>query len=114
MAKHKEHILTGFDTNTGNTAGRLFDAKGQPNVQRKGISFFNKFSIYHTLLNISFRKYISLILISYFFINLFFACIYYLLGAENLGLNAMNSCDSGTFSNCFFFSAQTLTTVGYG
>jgi inward rectifier potassium channel len=114
MAKQKEQILTGFDTSTGNTAGRLFDSKGQPNVHRKGISFLNKFSIYHTLLNISFRKYIFLILLSYFLINLFFAVIYFFLGAEKLGLDAHNSCDSSTFSNCFFFSAQTLTTVGYG
>jgi inward rectifier potassium channel len=114
MAEVQQKVLSGFDTNTGNTAGRLFTAGGQPNVERKGTNFLNRFSIYHTLLNMSFRKYIILILFSYFMINLLFATIYFILGADKLGLDASNSCNSSAFSNCFFFSAQTLTTVGYG
>jgi inward rectifier potassium channel len=114
MAKLKEQILTGFDTNTGNTAGRLFTKDGNPNVIRKGVKFLNQFSVYHTLLNMSFRKYLALILISYFLINLLFACIYFAVGPEKLGINEATNCSINAFSECFFFSAQTLTTVGYG
>jgi inward rectifier potassium channel len=114
MAKLKETILTGFDTNTGNTAGRLFNKQGDPNVIRKGISFLNQFSIYHTLLNMSFRKYLALIVVSYFFINLIFATIYFAIGPSKLGINDATNCNINAFSECFFFSAQTLTTVGYG
>jgi inward rectifier potassium channel len=114
MAKQKQIVQTGFDTNTGNAAGRLFTKDGNPNVIRKGVSFFNKFSVYHSLINMKFTRYLALILFAYFFINLFFAIIYYLIGAENLGINNATKCNLNAFGECFFFSAQTLTTVGYG
>jgi inward rectifier potassium channel len=45
--------------------------------------------------------------------NFLFACIYYLIGLENLtGIEAGSAIEN--FGEAFFFSAQTFTTVGYG
>jgi inward rectifier potassium channel len=114
MAKKTDQVLEGFDTNAGKATGRLFSKDGQPNVIRTGATFLDRFSIYHTLLNISLRKYIFLIFVAYFIINLIFASIYFMLGAEKLGIDPNYKCNLNAFNNCFFFSAQTLTTVGYG
>jgi inward rectifier potassium channel len=49
----------------------------------------------------------------YLIINLIFATIYFFLGPEELGINQSLSCGH-KFLDCFFFSAQTITSVGYG
>jgi inward rectifier potassium channel len=45
--------------------------------------------------------------------NLFFATLYYFSGPGSLRGAELNG-GLSFFTNCFFFSAQTLTTVGYG
>jgi inward rectifier potassium channel len=114
MAKQDKKIQTGFDTSTGNTGGRLFNNKGTPNVKHVGASFTDRFSVFHFLINLSNTKFIALLFSVYLMINLFFAMIYFSLGVQNLGITDGNKCNMTAFSNCFFFSAQTLTTVGYG
>ncbi len=114
MAKQDKKIQTGLGTSNGNFGGRLFNDQGIPNVQHIGASFENRFSVFHFLINLPVGKFIGLLFSVYLFINLFFAGIYFLLGVENLGITTGNNCNMTSFSNCFFFSAQTLTTVGYG
>ena len=54
-----------------------------------------------------------LIFLIYIVANLFFAGIYYLIGIDHLaGVNTGSSFKN--FTEVFFFSAQTFTTVGYG
>jgi len=58
-------------------------------------------------------KFLSLLLIAYIIVNLLFAGIYYMIGIDHLaGVN--QGSDIKNFSEVFFFSAQTFTTVGYG
>jgi inward rectifier potassium channel len=58
-------------------------------------------------------KFLITIFSSYVFANLIFAGIYYLIGIEHLnGINKGSSWKN--FSEVFFFSTQTFTTVGYG
>ncbi len=114
MAKATKISNTGFDTKTGNIAGRLINKNGSPNVKRTGLSFFERFSIYHWLINISTLKFIFLIIGVYTFINLIFAFVYFSLPGDALSVHDLVKCPFGYFYNCFFFSAQTLTTVGYG
>jgi inward rectifier potassium channel len=53
------------------------------------------------------------ILIIFLIVNLIFGSIYYLIGTHHLqGIIAETPI--GKFAESFFFSAQTLTTVGYG
>jgi inward rectifier potassium channel len=53
------------------------------------------------------------IIISYTLVNLLFASVYYFIGFEHFG-GILSESEAGRFMELFFFSAQTLTTVGYG
>ena len=80
---------------------------------KRGVSILNRYSWYHTMLEMSRTRFILLIFSFYILINLAFAVIYYAIGTEHLaGINRGSSMKS--FSEVFFFSTQTFTTVGYG
>lgn len=98
----------------GNRAsGRFINKDGLPNVRRRGVNVLNRLSWYHTMLNLSSFRFITYLVVMYIFINLVFACIYYLIGVEHLtGIDKSNPLDE--FIDVFFFSSQTFTTVGYG
>ena len=96
-----------------NVSGRFINKDGLPNVNRKGVNIFNRYSWYHTMLDLSTFNFLSYLVIAYFLVNLFFALIYYLIGVEHLtGIDKSNPVNE--FIDVFFFSSQTFTTVGYG
>ena len=104
---------TGFGTNASSYGGRLLNADGTPNIEKKGIGIFEKFSWFHSMLSISGWRFFFIILFFYITVNLFFTLIYYLIGVEHLeGLNMTS--EGEKFMEAFFFSTQTYTTVGYG
>jgi inward rectifier potassium channel len=91
----------------------LINKDGSVNVRRKGLTFFNTADNYHTLITMSWGKFWLIVLSGYLFANLFFATIYVLIGMDSLdGANSTNGV--GHFLDAFFFSAQTISTVGYG
>ena len=110
----QSELNTGFGVNSENSSGRFYDRNsGGANVIKKGVSVLNRYSWYHTMLAMPIAKFLSLLLIAYIIVNLFFAGIYYLIGIDHLaGVN--QGSDIKNFSEVFFFSAQTFTTVGYG
>lgn len=94
-------------------SGRFINKDGLPNVNRKGIRVFSRFSWYHTMLELSTFTFLSYLVIAYIAVNLLFALIYYLIGVEHLtGID--KSTPGNEFIDVFFFSSQTFTTVGYG
>jgi inward rectifier potassium channel len=104
---------TGFSANTAGNAGRFIKKDGSPNVEKRGISLFERYSIYHVMITISRWKFALAILSFFICINLVFALIYFLVGTDQLG-GVSASTKFGHFAEAFFFSAQTFTTVGYG
>lgn len=112
--KQKSLNNTGFDNSTSNSSGRAITLEGRFNVKRTGIPFFERISIYHSLINMKPSHFLLFVLGIYLFINLIFAIIYYIIGIQYLGGTNVNASCSNAFAECFFFSAQTLTTVGYG
>jgi len=64
--------------------------------------------IYHFILTLSWAQFAGMLLGLYVFINLCFAMLYLLGGRCIAGLVP------GSFSDAFFFSVETLATVGYG
>ncbi len=64
--------------------------------------------LYHWLLIISWGKFLILTCLFYFLINIIFAVAY--LTTNNGIANAR----AGSFSDAFFFSVQSLSTIGYG
>ena len=110
----QSELNTGFGVNSENSSGRFYDRKsGGANVFKRGIGVLNRHSWYHTMLAMPRAKFLSFLLVVYIIINLFFAGIYYMIGIDHLaGVN--QGSDIKNFSEVFFFSAQTFTTVGYG
>lgn len=104
---------TGFGTNSNYSAGRFYNKDGHANVKLQGVNVLSRYSWYHTMLQMPRTKFLGLLLAIYIFINLLFAGIYYLIGIDHLaGINRGSSLKN--FTEVFFFSAQTFTTVGYG
>lgn len=63
---------------------------------------------YHWILSQSWPRFALFLLVSYLLINLFFACLYVSGGAS------IGEMTPGSFPQAFFFSVETLATVGYG
>ena len=105
------------DLGLGNrgTAGtvRALNKNGSFNVKKQNIPFLERLNFYHSLVNMSWLKFFGIIIIGYFIINLFFATLYLSIGLEHLtGILASTKLEG--FREAFFFSSQTITTLGYG
>ncbi|MEO8821540.1 MAG: ion channel [Ginsengibacter sp.] len=106
-------INTGFGVNSSDYGGRFLNKDGQPNIEKKGLGYFEQISFYHILLKMPRWKFFGTILLSYFVINLLFGAVYFFLGVtEFAGIPTHSTFDE--FAESFFFSCQTFTTVGYG
>lgn len=103
----------GFGSKSYNKSVRFLNKDGSVNIKRKVDEKHIGFDVYHYLITISWSRFIVLVLASYVVTNTIFAFLYFFVGADKFG-----GLDSNTtaekFSHLFFFSAQTLTTVGYG
>ncbi len=109
----KTEINTGFGSNASDYGGRFVNKNGLPNIEKRGVTLFERISWFHSMLAISRWKFFTLIFAFYIIVNLVFAVIYYVAGVEHLtGMNTGNEIEK--FAEAFFFSAQTFTTVGYG
>lgn len=111
--KASPEINTGFGINSGDYGGRFINKNGKPNIEKKGIGYFEKISWYHVLLNMSRIKFVSTIVLFYFIINLIFAAIYFFLGPDQFGVSS-NASNFTLFTEAFFFSSQSFTVGGYG
>src|SRR5438270_9938858 len=99
---------------TGNRPYRLLNRDGTFNVSRDGIRKIEPTDLYHSLLAMPARGFMGLLVGAYLAANLLFASGYLLCGE-----GALAGVDSGLsvgerFLACFFFSVQTLATIGYG
>ena len=92
---------------------RFLNRDGSFNVGRKGLSFFESLSPYHSLLTISWTSYFLLIATVYLLTNVVFAFGYFLCGPDALHGAASNT-EVERWIEAFFFSVQTLATIGYG
>ncbi|MCC6690932.1 MAG: K+ channel, inward rectifier [Bacteroidia bacterium] len=114
--KVKEPEQAGSDLGFGNKDGgnaRGLNKDGSFNVIRKGVPLLNKFETFHALISMSWIKFYLTVFSLYFIVNLLFAALYMLAGIENLaGIQGITYIDK--FWESFFFSSQTLTTLGYG
>lgn len=104
---------TGFDNTTGNTSGRVLNKNGTTNVIKTGLTYFKRLSIFHTLIELKTIYFLLLVNVIFISVNILFAIIYMSLGPEALHMPSYSS-NFERFLHCFFFSTQTITTVGYG
>jgi inward rectifier potassium channel len=91
---------------------RIINKDGTFNVHRRGTTWRDVHPYLH-LINMRWPAFLATVFFSYLIVNTIFAAIYFLIGNAQLqGADAPTAW--GRFLNEFFFSAQTLTTVGYG
>jgi inward rectifier potassium channel len=81
---------------------------GASNVVKIGLErrFFD--DLYHYMMEVSWARLIVIIASMYLSTNAIFATLY-LLGGD-----AIAGAEKGSFADAFFFSVQTLSTIGYG
>ena len=95
------------------TRRRFLNRDGTFNVRREGLAFLRSLSAYHALLTLSWPRFFLLSALGYFATNGVFACAYLLCGSDALaGSQAVGP--GARFAEAFFFSVQTLATIGYG
>ncbi len=92
---------------------RLINKNGTSNVKKEGLSFVERFSMYHALTSMNWRVFFLCLFLCFIAINIIFAFIYLLIGIKGIGGIEMLTFKS-SFLKSFYFSTQSLTTVGYG
>ena len=78
---------------------------GPTRVTKLGVPGLRWSDLYHVILSISWPAFFSAAVIVYLGVNVAFALAYYVVGGVS---------NATTFLDYFFFSIQTLATVGYG
>ena len=109
----KDNNDTGFGGNPDNYGGRFVNRDGTFNVRKEGIPFLQRFSLYHTMLNMPSWKFFGALFVFYLTVNFLFGLTYFFIGAgQFVGVLAITRWQF--FKEMFFFSTETYTTVGYG
>src|SRR5580700_4177484 len=92
---------------------RLLNRDGSFNVKRTGLRFWSSFSAYHAMLTIPWWQFFGATAALYLIVNAAFAAAYLACGPDALGSNTVGM-EHHTYLRAFFFSVQTLSTIGYG
>ncbi len=95
------------------SGARFLNRDGSFNVVRHGLSFFRSLSVYHALLTMSWTRFFAVVLASYLGTNVLFGGAFLLCGPDALHGGETLGVD-GRFLQAFFFSVDTLATIGYG
>lgn len=109
----KKGFITDPGFGTRPNSQRLINNDGSFNLKRKGLPWGTPVNIYHNLISMSWSRFILLTVSAYISVNFLFAFIYFLLPEGEL-IGIVHKEGHKLFGEYFFFSAQTLTTVGYG
>jgi inward rectifier potassium channel len=91
---------------------RVINKDGHFNVRRTGRTW-RDWHPYLFMISTSWPLFFLLVTTAFLIVNTLFAVLYAAIGIENLK-NAEAPTRALSFLNAFFFSAHTLTTVGYG
>lgn len=102
----------GYGSGPGRGHARILKRDGTLNVRRKGARLHLS-DVYHVALNMGWGRYVATTVMIYIGANLFFALLYFLIGNDQIAGSAGETIWQ-RFAEAVFFSAQTLTTVGYG
>lgn len=109
----KEIKDSGFSRSAENQGSRALKKDGTSNIKKLGLSFLDRFDLYHSLISMKAWQFFTVIFLVYFVINLVFATGYILVGIDKLIDSSVVEVESN-YLRAFFFSTQTLTTLGYG
>lgn len=103
----------GIDRTAQKGRQRTINPDGSYNMERRTGRLLGNFYLYHWLITCPWRRYWFVVFGFYGIMNVIFASVYYAIGIDQLS-GASASTPALQFMHCFFFSAQSFTTVGYG
>jgi inward rectifier potassium channel len=109
----KDNNDTGFGGNPDNYGGRFVNRDGTYNVRKEGVPFSQRFSLYHTMLNMPSWKFFGTLFTFYLTVNFLFGIVYYFVGPREF-VGVLATTQWQYYKEMFFFSTETYTTVGYG
>ncbi len=110
LKKLKDLTNSGFGSDIKNEGSRLITKKGRFNTKKEGLSFLERFDLFHWLVNMPTAGFYLFLFASFAFINILFSLLYVAIGVDQLqGISGDHP-----FLDAFYFSIQTITTVGYG
>jgi len=113
LEREEQRVDLGFGTQVTDSKWRLINSDGSYNAKRVNVSFWAWADIFHRLTLLTWPRFFVVVFLIYFVVNCFFSVLYLLIGVNHLqGIHGTEVTDK--FWGAFFFSAQTLTTVGYG
>ena len=92
---------------------RLLNRDGSFNPRREGMPWYARLHPYHVLLTLSWRRFLVVVVSGYLLTNVFFALAFLACGPGAIGGQAPQMF-GGTFGRAFFFSVETIGTIGYG
>ena len=92
---------------------RLLNRDGSFNPRRDGLPLLRSLSFYHYFLTITWPKFFAIVIAGYMAANAMFALLYLACGVDSLA-GAEPARMGGPFWRAFFFSVETIGTVGYG
>jgi len=93
--------------------GRAVNKDGTFNVRRTGLPTTRFHELYHHLITMSWPRFLGLLFLGFLVANAGFAVLYLGIGMEHFARPGGEALGD-RIMDAFFFSAQTLTTVGYG
>ncbi len=111
--------LTGLNSDLGlggklarSASVRLLNQDGTFNAHRVGYGRWHPINFYHTLIEMPPGRILALSLVVYIILNSVFALLYYACGPA--AIDFQGSEHMGRLESCFYFSVQTIGTIGYG
>jgi inward rectifier potassium channel len=118
MAKRSINPFSKVNNDTGfgsrdNYGGRFINRDGTFNIRKEGQGFWQRFSLFQSMLNLPLWKFAMMIFLFFIGVNLAFTSIYLILGVDQFtGMISNNRW--AQIKEVYFFSTETFTTVGYG
>ena len=104
---------TGFGTTGNVNGGRFINRDGTYNLRKQGWPFWERFSLYYTLIAMPIWQFV-LVLVGFFIVvNLIYTSVYWLIGVDQF-TGMLSTSKNSNFTELYFFSTETFTTVGYG
>src|SRR3954447_23249573 len=109
---HRATFDPGITNQFSAPVSRIINPDGTFNVRKQGATW-RDFHPYLLLINTSWPLFLLALFLGYLLVNTVFATMYYAIGTDQLqGIDGTTA--GRRFLDTFFFSAHTLTTVGYG
>jgi inward rectifier potassium channel len=93
---------------------RFVNKDGTFNMRREGLGKFSSINPFYWLLDLDFLAFFGIIVAVFFGINLIFTGLYLLCGPDALATSVKSETLENPAWRAFFFSVETLSTIGYG